>query len=201
MRKIYLLLVTLSLWSCVSFIPQKTASISQDIYTNLSDYQGNEYYQACMVLGELVLDDTMLQNMRNQIANQTSTDLCFYYLLAKKTGEPQDIQRYLQQFPSGKAQLALWKTHFEVGFPIRFVSPYIDLVRIHANSKQLALDKLISAIPYLDASFSELLTDILAEIYQYQPDWVLSRLQAKAISAAQIELLIQHAAYHYGEQQ
>ena len=199
MHKIYLLLVTLSLCSCVSVIPQKTASISQDIYTKLSDYQGNNYYQACMVLGELVLDDTMLQNMRNQIATQSNPDLCFYYLLAKKTGEPQDVQRYLQQFPTGKAQLALWKTHFDAGFPIRFVSPYIDLVSIHTKSQQLALDKLISAIPYLDASFSELLTDILAEIYQYQPAWVLSRLQAQAISATQIELIIQHTAHPHGE--
>ena len=86
-----------------------------------------------------------------------------------------------------------------MGFPVRFVSPYINLVSIHAKNQQLALDKLISAIPYLDASFSELLTDILAEIYQYQPDWVLSRLQVQAISAAQVELIIQHAAYHYGE--
>lgn len=199
MRKISLIFIILSLCSCANITPSKPASISQDTYTNLSNYQGHEYYQACMVLGELVLDDPILQDIRTKIAAQASTDLCHTYLLAKKTRESHDVQRYLQHFPSGKAQLTLWKTHFEAGFPIRFVSPYIDLVNLYAKDNQLALDKLISAIPYVDASFSELLTDRLAEIYQYQPTWVLQRLKAQAISDVQIELIIRQAAYHHGE--
>lgn len=197
MKKISFLILIFSLIGCTHMTSKPSATVSIDLYQKLNQYQGIEYYKACVLLGELVLGDNMLQAIR---AETTATQaLCPYYLLAKRTWKPNDVQQYIEKMPTGAAQLIYWKTHFDAGFPIRFTSPYIDLLALYAKKNQLALDKLISVLPYTDASFSQLLIDILAKLYHYKPAWVLNRLQAQHISTVQIAFIMQHAAYDNGK--
>ena len=165
--------------------------MATDIYKYTYSDHALEKYKACVLLGELTLDPEMLNKIREDL-NKTG-NICRYYLLARRSGEHSDIIRYIERFPSGEQQKPIWNAHFDAGFPVSFPSPYFVLIANQAGNNDLALDKLISGIPYADASFGAVLMDTLANLYKRSPERVYQRLKAQKISKKDIEFIIRTA--------
>ncbi len=192
MKYTSMLCLLISLIGCAS---QPPPTVATDLYARLPHYQGIEHYRACVLLGELKLTDQQLQTLRIRTAKDPEANLCDHYLSARQQLGPQAIQTFLANMPTGKAQIALWQLHAEAGFPISFTPPYITLLNRYASNNPRALDTLISAIPYADASIAQQLIDLLANHYRYQPIRVLNQLQAWGIPTATIQLIRQHAEH------
>ncbi|MEL6723230.1 MAG: hypothetical protein AAFP10_08465 [Pseudomonadota bacterium] len=191
-----MLCLLISLAGCAT---QPSATVATDLYARLPHYQGIEHYRACVLLGELELTERQLQTLQIRTAKDPEADLCDHYLPARQQLGPQAMQNFLTSIPTGRAQIALWQLHAEAGFPVSFTPPYITLLNRYASNHPRALDILISAIPYADASIAQQLIDLLANHYRYRPTQVQNQLQTWNIAADTIHLIRQNAE-HTGHQ-
>jgi len=195
MDRVFFMLLILSLFGCSSTIKKTYSTVESDLYGQLVVYKNLEEYKTCVLLGELVLSDEIIQDLRKKISESLKKNICHYYLLAKRSGEQHDVDKYIEILPSGKEQHWIWKTHFDAGFPVNFYSPYFILLANQARNNDKALDKLISGLPYADASFGETLTDTIADIYKFFPERVLRILKMNNISERNIKLITETAKY------
>ncbi|MEM6405535.1 MAG: hypothetical protein AAF669_02915 [Pseudomonadota bacterium] len=185
-----MLCLLISLVGCAS---QPSATVATDLYARLPHYQGIEHYRACVLLGELELTMQQLQAIQARTTAQPEVDLCYHYLPARQQLGSQAMQNFLTSIPTGRAQIALWQLHAEAGFPVSFTPPYITLLNRYASNHPRALDILISAIPYADASIAQQLIDLLANHYRYRPTQIQKQLQVRNVATDIIQLIRQQA--------
>ena len=195
MRLFCFLLFILCISGCIKSINEPHVSVASNLYAHIDDQDKLERYRACVLLGELVLSKDTIQEVREAVDNANSNSICLYYLLAKRSGNPEDITQFIDKFPSGESQKSIWQIHTEVGFPVSFSSPYYVFLVNEASNNDKALDKLISGLPYADASYGETLTDLLANIHTISPDRVIKGLGKHGISKSEIKLIVEKSKH------
>ena len=182
----------LSVSGCSCFVETPDKSVEAVLYRNIDHHREMERYKACLLLGELVLSDRLLWEIREKIGANESADLCRRYLLAKRSGKPSDITAYVEAFPIGRRQQWIWETHFSAGFPVDFSSPYFAVLSDQAMyaKNDRALETLVSGLPYADGSAAETLVGLLADMYSAHPDRVMRALDKTRISKQIKDLIV-----------
>ena len=154
--------------------PSNTLETSAYNYL-LSTPAALEHYKACIMLGELPPDPAILGDARQRLNAPHTTDtdarLCLQYLLAKKSGRPEDMQRFVMEYPTGAAYSHLLELHAHSGYLLGMMPPMTDLLVQHIllTGDMTALQKLLAGLPYADGAHAESLTDALAHVYRRYP--------------------------------
>lgn len=197
MNKVFFLLLMLSMFGCTTLTEKTESTVEKDLYGRIDEYKKLEEYKACVLLGELALSENIIKDLRARVSGSPRKNICQYYLLAKRSGKQSDIDKYIEVFPRGEQQNWIWETHFDAGFPVRFSSPYFvflaDQARFAKNN--LALEILISGMPYADGSEAETLVGVLANIYSVYPDWVINELKKNNIQERTVKLIVETSKY------
>lgn len=156
------------------------ASLTSDIAAYLTASDSKQRYIACLVLAEVPLDKETENRIRRQhkTKNDEQDQLCFAYVLAKRTQERVYQSEFVRLYPSGKQQTFLWKRHTEAGYPFSVLSPFIAQLADLARTDDAALVKLASGLPFADGAHAESLIDELAELYRANPSRVKKALRS-----------------------
>jgi hypothetical protein len=185
----------LCLLGCVNSSPNSRVSVATNLYESIGGQDKLESYRACVLLGELDLSKEIIQKIQEHIESTDNNSTCHYYLLAKRSGIPKDITQFIDKFPQGEYQKPIWQIHSEVGYPISFSSPYYTFLINEARNNNSALNKLISGLPYADASYGEALTDALADFYSTSPERVIKSLKKNNTSDKEIKFIVDKSKY------
>jgi hypothetical protein len=154
-----------------------------------------EQYQSCVLFAELLLIDAELEIILSALEAKNKPNLCDSYILASQTQDPHYVEAFIKFFPISKKQSKIWSLHSKLGHPVSFVPPYITLLRVNASNNDMALDKLISALPYNDASHAESLSEMIATLYNVNPDRVNNSFKRNKIADKTIQEVEQLAEY------
>jgi len=166
MRKLIIFLA-ITLHGCATY---ENPSLYSFLFNKVQDpLHESDHYQSCLFFAELSIDEKQLENSVSYLSLKNEPNLCDYYILASQTQDPVYINEFSQQLPAGRGLEKIWSHHTKLDYPISFIPPYISMARNIATRNDVALDKLISGLPFVDGSHAESLSDIIANLYNLNP--------------------------------
>jgi len=160
-----------------------------------SDISKSEHYQSCLLFAELSISDKQLENMLFVLKAKNKQNLCDSYILASQTQDPIYINEFIKHIPTGIDLSNIWSIHTKLDYPVSFIPPYISMTRNLASQNDMALDKLISALPSVDGSHSESLAEMIADLYNKNPSRVINSIKRNKISNGTASEIKQLAEY------
>lgn len=189
MKYLVMTLVMLSLLGC----GDKDREVRSTLFSILNEStDGQEQYKACILLAELPADDGMIEKLKEEGAQAS---FCRAYLLAKYQVSPVAINAFISSFPLDSQLSTLWKTHTEAGYILGILPPAVQLLSELARTHDLALDKLVSLLPFADGAYAESIIDDIADMYIRESSRVGASLKRMNSSEEDILLIKRISEY------
>lgn len=174
-------LMTLLLSSCTCLQPSSRQEVVLPALVEaLNSSDPSEYSTAAFLLGHLDLEPASSEQLESSYGHTSSPmkRLLIAYVLSSRLRGPQWHQTFIDLYPRGGAQTAIWDlpTHYA-----SLTSPLQEHLAFLVSSNSKALHKLVSGLPFADGVHLSLLKQHIVDINKSSPEAVADALNSAGL--------------------
>jgi hypothetical protein len=162
----------------------KNPTISEYLIHHIESGNENEFTTSVLLLSHLSLNDKDIKTLDHiyTIEQDPIKKLFVLYALYQRTQEKKYEDLFISLYPIGEHQKPIWSRSRSGTDYVNVSSPLQQQLASFAIDNKEAFKKLISAWKYADGADGDSLTDQIANVYKYHPEYVLEELKKNNIN-------------------